>query len=40
MRITIEIDQRTYDSMMRDAAHYQIKDIEEFIETKLEEIYG
>jgi hypothetical protein len=40
MRIEIEIDPRTYANMMRDAVYYRIDNIEEFIETKLEELYG
>ena len=40
MQITIEIDQRTYSNMMREAIYYRISDVEEFIETKLEELYG
>ena len=40
MQITIEIDQRTYDNMMRDAQYYRINNIEEFIQYKLEELYG
>lgn len=40
MQITIDIDQRTYANMMREAIYYRISDVEEFIETKLEELYG
>ena len=40
MQITIEIDQITYQNLMRDAQYYRISNIEEFIEVKLEELYG
>jgi len=40
VQITINIDQRTYQNLMRDAQYYRITGIEDFIETKLEELYG
>jgi len=40
VQITIDIDLRTYTNLMRDAAYYRINDVEEFIEHKLEELYG
>jgi len=40
MQITIDIDSRTYANMMRDAVYYRIDTVEEFIEHKLEELYG
>jgi len=40
VQITIDIDPRTYANMMREAVYYRINDPEEFIETKLEELYG
>ena len=39
MQITIDIDDRTYYNMMRDAQYYRISNIEEFVEVKLEELY-
>jgi hypothetical protein len=40
VRITIDIDAKTYANMMREAVYYRITEPEEFIETKLEELYG
>jgi hypothetical protein len=40
MEITINIDQRTYANIMREATQYKITDVEEFIEHRLEELYG
>jgi len=40
VQVTINIDQITYQNLMRDAVYYRIDDIEEFIEHKLEELYG
>jgi len=40
MQITIDVDPKTYANMMREATYYRISDVEEFIETKLEELYG
>jgi hypothetical protein len=40
VQVIINIDQRTYANMMREAIYYRISDVEEFIETKLEELYG
>jgi len=40
VQITIDIDPRTYANMMREAQYYRISDVEEFIDYKLEELYG
>jgi len=40
VQVVVQIDQTTYQNLMRDAQYYRIDNVEEFIEMKLEELYG